>query len=328
MGETDQNPPKMLRSLSTKLFKGFARSPQDRLRRARLIACDLDGTLLDRYEMIAPETAALIKAIESLGVLFVLITRRHHHAVVPFGEVLRMTEPVISLDGALIRNIQEEQPIDMARLDQEFALDIADEIEGTEDVACCMVTPDLFLTLEPDVILPSHHAHWNIGRAVVPSFEDAAKEGIILEVIASGGYHAVNAILQYVEKKMRRGELKVRLYESQSQSDHWYLELRSAAATKYDALVRLIQRYGITLEEVVGIGDNYNDVDFCRKSGYVVAPRNAVKEMKEMADFITARDCTEQGIDEFLSYFLQTRGVEFDLDAIHPPDSERRRRSR
>jgi Cof subfamily protein (haloacid dehalogenase superfamily) len=318
----------MLRSLPLKLLKGFARSPEDRLRRARLIACDLDGTLLNRYEMIAPETAAMVAAIESLGIPFVLITRRHHRAVEPFGEVLRLPEPVISLDGALIRNIHAEEIIDSAPLDQEFALDIADEIASTSDVECSMVTPDAFLTLVPGVHLPSHHQHWNIKTATVESFEAAAREGIILEVIASGGYHAVNNILQYVDAKMRQGELKLRLYESRSQSDHWYLEVRSARATKYDALVRLIKTYGVALGEVIGIGDHYNDVDFCRKSGYVVAPRNAVKEMKEIADFVTARDCTEQGIDEFLAYFLSVRGATFDPDAIRPPGPERRRRSR
>jgi Cof subfamily protein (haloacid dehalogenase superfamily) len=318
----------MLRSLPHKLLKGFARSPEDRLRRARLIACDLDGTLLNRYEMIAPETAAMIKAIESLGIPFVLITRRHHRAVEPFGDVLRMAEPVISLDGALIRNIHAEEPIDMVPLDQEFALDIADEIEATSDVECSMVTPDAFLTLKGGVHLPSHHQHWNIQTVTLPDFDAPARQGIILEVIASGSYHAVNGILHYVEEKMRPGELKLRLYESHSQSDHWYLEVRSAAATKYDALVRLIRRYGIALTEVVGIGDHYNDVDFCRKSGYVVAPKNAVKEMKEIADFITARDCTEQGIDEFLAYFLRVRGVEIDPDDLNPPTPEKRRRSR
>jgi hydroxymethylpyrimidine pyrophosphatase-like HAD family hydrolase len=147
-------------------------------------------------------------------------------------------------------------------------------------------------------------------------------------VIASGSFQAVNSILHYVEEKMRPGELKLRLYESQSQSDHWYLEVRAAAATKYNALVRLIRGYGIALTEVIGIGDHYNDVDFCRKSGYVVAPRNAVKEMKEIADFITARDCTEQGIDEFLTYFLHVRGIEFDPGSLYSPMPNKRRRSR
>jgi Cof subfamily protein (haloacid dehalogenase superfamily) len=293
-----------------------------------MIACDLDGTLLNRYETIAPETAAMIKAIESLGVPFILITRRHHHAVEPFGDILAMREPVISLDGALIRSIHAPEPVDMVRLDQEFALDIADEIEGTSDVECSMVTSDAFLTLRPGVWLPSHHQHWNIATVMVKSFEPAARGEQILEVIASGAYHAVNRVLRYVEEKMRPGELKLRLYESHSQSDHWYLEVRSAEATKYGALVRLIQRYGIELAEVIGIGDHYNDVDFCRKSGYVVAPLNAVKEMKEIADFITERDCTEQGIDEFLAYFLRVRGMQFDASSMNGTVQEQRKRSR
>jgi hydroxymethylpyrimidine pyrophosphatase-like HAD family hydrolase len=81
----------------------------------------------------------------------------------------------------------------------------------------------------------------------------------------------------------------------------------------------------IGLKDVIGIGDNRNDLDFCEKAGYVVAVRNAVKELKALADFITARDCTEEGINEFFEIYLRAHDVD-PLAVI--PVSERPRQSR
>lgn len=116
------------------------------------------------------------------------------------------------------------------------------------------------------------------------------------------------------------------MYESHSQGDLWYLEIRSFNATKERALESLTRTMGIGMGEVVGIGDHYNDVDFCRSVGYVVAMENAVSQLKEIADFITLRDSNNEGINEFLEHFLKLRGID-PADTVAPP-VERRKRSR
>ncbi|MBS1910594.1 MAG: HAD-IIB family hydrolase [Bacteroidetes bacterium] len=316
----------MLESLSKAFFRGFRRTPEERLRAAKLVACDLDGTLLNREERIAPSSVALIKQVEQLGIRFVLITRRHHQAVEPYAEELQLAEPIISLDGALTCALHADAPLDTAEFDQDFALDITDEIALTDDVDCWVVTPSGFFTAKADTPLPWHHVHWNIETEVIPSFEGLARQGKILEIVASGSFHGVNAIYNYVEKKMRRDELKLRLYESNARSDQWYLEVRANAATKDTALGRLLARYDVDYQEVIGIGDNYNDLEFCRKAGYVVAVRNAVEPLLQMADYITQRDFNHEGVDEFLQYFLVTRGAI--AGGAPVPATKRRPRSR
>jgi Cof subfamily protein (haloacid dehalogenase superfamily) len=314
----------MLRPFAKKLFSGLRGSSEERLRHIRLIACDLDGTLLNRDEMIGPETASMITAIRSIGIPFVLITRRHHQAVELYGELLRVTEPIISLDGGITRTLHAPEPIGAVAFDQAFALDIIDEAVNSAKVDCCAITADLFCSSRADVSLPSHHEDWNIETRVVEDF--SAIPGPILEIIVSGSYHAVNAVFAYTESKMRTGELKLRMYESHSQGDLWYLEIRSFNATKDRALETLTRQMGIRMDEVVGIGDHYNDVDFCRRSGYVVAMENAVTQLKEIADFITLRDSNNEGINEFLEHFLKLRGVDPN-DTVASP-AERRKRSR
>lgn len=314
----------MLRPFAKKLFSGLLGSPEEQLRRTRLIACDLDGTLLNRDEMIGAETSAMIGAIRGLGIHFVLITRRHHQAVELYGELLRVTEPIISLDGGITRTLHSAAPIAAAAFDQEFALDIIDEALSSGKADCCAITADYFYCSRADISLPSHHEDWNIETRVTADFP--AIPGPILEIIITGSYHAVNGVFTYTESKMRAGELKLRMYESHSQGDLWYLEIRSSEATKERALDALTRAMGIRMEEVVGIGDHYNDIDFCRRAGYVVAMENAVSQLKEIADFITLRDSNNEGINEFLQHFLKLRGVA-PGDVVAPP-AERRKRSR
>lgn len=317
----------MLRSFTKKIIPSFRRSTGDRLRDVRLIACDLDGTLLNMDDMVAPTTAVMVRKIEGMGIPFVFISRRHYHAVEPYSDELRMTTPIISLDGGSTRVPHAETPINLMLFDQDFALDIIDEILQTEGVACCAVTPDVFLMSEPDINLPSHHHHWNIETAVVRDYAPAV--GGILEIIASGSFYGVNSVLAYIEEKAKPDELKIRMFESHSKSDHWYLEVRDARATKQRALEHLTETLGISMDDVVGIGDHYNDLDFCEKVGYVVAMQNGVKELKDIANFVTKKDCTHEGIDEFLSYFLQERGGgSLEASAEEQAEASRRKRSR
>jgi Cof subfamily protein (haloacid dehalogenase superfamily) len=316
----------MLKSV-TSMFDMISGGTNRKLRRARMIACDLDGTLLNRDDIISPTTTAMIRKVIDLGIPFVISTARHHQAVEPFADELRINQPIISLDGAVITYPDTGEPLGTITFDQDFALDILEEILQTPGVEFCAVTPNCFYTSNQNAPLPSRYEHWNIERATVDSVMEI--KGPILEVIGVGDFYTTNNVFTYVDSRMKRGELKIRLYESQSRGDNWFLEIRSPRATKLHALEQLIAPLGISLKEVIGIGDNRNDLDFCGKAGYVVAVQNAVKELKEMADFITARECTEEGINEFFEIYLRAHNID---PAAIVPDQQRpgqsRRRSR
>jgi hydroxymethylpyrimidine pyrophosphatase-like HAD family hydrolase len=172
-----------------------------RLRRARMIACDLDGTLLNRDDIISPTTTAMIRKVIDLGIPFVIITARHHQAVEPFADELRIDQPIISLDGAVITYPDPALPRRTITFDQDFALDILEEIQQTEGVEFCAVTPDCFYTSGINTNLPSRYEHWNIERATVGSVTDI--KGPILEVIGVGDFYTSNTVFTYVESRMK-----------------------------------------------------------------------------------------------------------------------------
>ncbi|MBL7986506.1 MAG: Cof-type HAD-IIB family hydrolase [Chlorobi bacterium] len=314
----------MLKAITNKLFGSG--TTDRRLLNARAIICDLDGTLLNRDEMIGAATSQIITALRAAGIQFILATRRHHQAAEPYADLLHLDTPIISLDGAMISLPHQSSPMFTAPFDQEFARDILEEIEQTSEAKFCAVTPGCLFVSDANMALPVQHHHWNINTQTVDSA--AAVQQPIIEVIATGGYHSVNAVYSYIEAKMKKGELKVRLYESRSRQQSWILEARPRNANKQTAADQIVASLGIAMKQVIAIGDYYNDVELCRKAGFAVAMQNAVPELKQIADYVTNRPCLDDGIDDFLETLMEVRGLQHRPHGEQTEQPQQRQRSR
>ncbi|MBC8145565.1 MAG: HAD hydrolase family protein [bacterium] len=270
-----------------------------------MIACDLDGTLLNADNMIGGETARLVRQIIELDIEFVFITARHHFAAEPFADDLRLDETIISLDGALTKCPHENSIIAMNPIDASLMLAVAERVAATPAVDCAFVMADRIHVSRRDMVIPGRHTHWNIDSVVTEKLADVKEP--VLEMIASGTFRAINEVYAIVKPREQSSSVRTRLYESDSHGDLWYLEARSIYASKVHALSDYARLRSISMGDVIAIGDERNDVEFCEKAGYTVAVRNAVSRLKEIADYVTERACTEEGINEFLEYFLTVR---------------------
>ena len=90
------------------------------------------------------------------------------------------------------------------------------------------------------------------------------------------------------------------------QSRPYFLEITRKEATKGQALKFLSEKEGISAEEIVAIGDSYNDLDMLQFAGTGVAVANAPQEVKNAADVIT-RAAAEDGVAVFRKYFWAYR---------------------
>lgn len=295
----------MLRSFSLVPRRIRARISDRKLRTSRLIACDLDGTLLNADNMVGARTGQLIRQITAIGVEFVFITARHHFAAEPFADDLNLDHTIISLDGALTMHPHSDVPISMIPIDRQLVSAVAARVREVDRVECVMVMSDRICLSNGEMVVPGRHIHWNIDREVHGGGEWESDP--VLELIATGTFRAVNEVYSIVKPLERDAGVRLRLYESDSHGDLWYLEIRSIEAGKLRALSDYTHANTISLNDVVAIGDARNDIEFCEKSGYTVAVRNAVPRLLEIADFITERGCKDEGINEFLEYFLTVR---------------------
>ena len=104
-----------------------------------------------------------------------------------------------------------------------------------------------------------------------------------------------------LEEKLRQ-ELgkRINVYRSEA----FYLELVPKGIDKAASLSRLLERTRIKQEEVIAIGDGFNDLSMIRYAALGVAMANAPDGVKESADYITARTNNEDGVAEVLEKFV------------------------
>jgi hydroxymethylpyrimidine pyrophosphatase-like HAD family hydrolase len=81
------------------------------------------------------------------------------------------------------------------------------------------------------------------------------------------------------------------------------LELLHPTASKWHALARLAAQRGITPEEILAIGDDYNDLDMIRHAGLGIAMGNAVEAVRDIADHVTGSNA-DDGLVQALERFV------------------------
>jgi hypothetical protein len=243
----------------------------------RLVAIDVDGTLLTSRHEVSAASAAAIERVRGAGVEVVLTTSRPPRALWPILEELSLTGPAVfiasqgaltgsySSDGQLRILDRQPMPVELARVvvaagrasgmsvnwfaAERWLVERIDDLVQQEAaiVGCSPEVADLSVEQEgPDKILLLAHAA-DIARAVrIP-------EGLV--ALASTATH---------------------------------LEVTRDDVDKARALELVCARLGVVAEEVVAIGDGHNDLGMLAFAGVAVAPANAHPDVLAVADLVTS----------------------------------------
>lgn len=269
--------------------------------RYRLIALDLDDTLLDADSKISPRNMRAIREAAGRGVMVTIATGRMFRTGLPYVRALALNVdwPMINCHGALIKTTESKKVIYHRPLDSELAAAIAGEAEaGGYHVNVC-IGDRLYIQEEnefsryyrtiADVDLEA------VGR-MTPFLEHSREAPTKLTVINWDGE------LQEIEAYLRAkyGEKIVAL-----QSSGYFLEITDRRATKGQALQRLAERQGVRREEIIAFGDSFNDLDMIRYAGLGVAVANARPEVRRAADLVTAANI-EDGVARVIEQYILT----------------------
>lgn len=244
----------------------------------KLIAVDLDDTLLNDRLEVTPRTRLALGQAHGAGVVITLATGRMYRSALPFTLDLGIEVPIITYQGALVKNACSGEVL----LERLVPLDRAREVlaEGYE----AGVHINLYLddTLFVDSITP---------------------EGAGYAELAGVEMHPVGNLLAFLDREPAkilfiaepdlldglRDRLRAKFADSLyiTKSKPRYLEFMHPGATKGRALEALAEKLGCAASEVMAIGDSYNDLDMFRYAGMAVAMGNAPGEVKERAGYVT-----------------------------------------
>ncbi|MBQ7084256.1 MAG: Cof-type HAD-IIB family hydrolase [Anaerotignum sp.] len=276
------------------------------MKHIKLVASDLDGTLLNKNKEITPRLFDALKKLDELGIYFVPSTGR------PFGTVpkaikeLPFLKYVITSNGAAIYDAAEQKNIIENFLTPEavdavikFAkeLPVITEyfIEGKAYIA-----KDIYDDLAPFNLTESHVTYIKNSRTPVEDFwNEMKRNNTVLE----------NINLVFADMELRKetwDRLKALGLASVTAATTKNIEITSLFATKAKALEKLCEVLGFTRENVLAMGDGDNDMPMIEFAGIGVAMANGENHIKEAADII-ADDCDDFGAAKILEQIIESK---------------------
>lgn len=258
--------------------------------RYRMIAVDLDGTLLNDELDISPRTGQALRRAADKGILITIATGRMYCSTLPFARKLGIEAPIVTYQGALVKNTCSGEVLVNLPLPSVLAQEVLKE-GYTAGVHMNVYFNDL---LYVDHITPVGREYAEMSRV------DIFPAGDLVDFVKDDPtkilFIADPDLLDSMKEDFDR-KFAGRIYITKSKP--YYLEIMHPDATKGKALKTLAERFGIPAEEVMVFGDSYNDLDMFRFAGISIAMGNAPGKVKEKADIVTATN-NEDGIAEVI----------------------------
>lgn len=277
----------------------------------KLIALDVDGTLLNPEGQITPRVRAAIQAATEAGCIITLATGRRHRPARAIANDLGIKVPLILYSGTLIYDTAQEKALLHRPLERNFVAAALSFLRENGVSQAILQSPlhgeriyippgedsDPYLRFyasRPDrADLIERRAHDQLLAVVDP-----------LVITGVGPGHVEGRLLRRLGET---GELDSNLYSYHLKNsllpDLYGFDMLPPAHNKGYALAWLAHHYGFELAETLAIGDSHNDLDMLETAGLGLAMGNASPEVKARAKMVigtNAEDAVAEAIERFV----------------------------
>jgi Cof subfamily protein (haloacid dehalogenase superfamily) len=257
--------------------------------RYRLLALDVDGTLLDENSHLAPSTRAAVARAADAGIRPVLCTGRRYRRARPVAEDLGLRAPIVCNSGALVKDPSDHATLwraDLGEADVKVLLEVWRELD--EPVVSFMDGPpdgpDFLVRSYPTgrVDFDDYVAQNERHVGIVPDWE--RDERAHFHLCAIGNQAQMRAVETAV-----RGVLTGRVRTFVQKSPNYVgtmCEVIRADASKWTAVLHVAELWGVAPEDIVAVGDDMNDEPMIRGAGLGVAMPHAPEAVRRAADLV------------------------------------------
>ncbi|HOK63234.1 MAG TPA: Cof-type HAD-IIB family hydrolase [Soehngenia sp.] len=260
----------------------------------KLVAIDMDGTLLNDRGEVSSETIEALKAAQRKNVEIVISTGRVLKSALYFGEKLGLKSHTIASNGAIITD-RDLRIIYNSPLDKQTIKTVV-EIAKEENIYFHFYNENTYFS--------------NKYIKEIDKYYNSSKERLKGQNINFELFDDVDEIINQKDiniykflfidddlDKLNKVRDRLRKIEGVniSKSGINNIELTRRDVSKGQALQYVSSLLGIEKSEIMSIGDNDNDLSMLERAGISVAMGNAEKEIKEIADFVTKTN-NEDGV--------------------------------
>ena len=296
----------------------------------KLIASDMDGTLLNHNHKIPKENVKLINFAKNQGIEFVVATGRAYYEALPALNEENINCDVISFNGGIVYDkngniisITPMLPKDLYyTIEILKSFDISYQLYTKNTIYTTSIETDInaYIDLigsngyEPDVEHLRAEAQQKLDVGYITEVENIElylneKENPPIKIIA------ISNDISKLENATKLLSENTSISVTSSGANN--IEIMHKDATKGEALKEIAKIYGINLENTVAIGDNLNDQAMLDIVGYSVAMKNGNTILKEQAKYVTEKTNSEGGVaDTIFKLIEENNEIKEDINEV------------
>jgi hydroxymethylpyrimidine pyrophosphatase-like HAD family hydrolase len=278
----------------------------------RLLALDVDGTLLNPRGHVAPRTAAAIRAAVARGVLVILCTgRTFAHDVQRLAQELGLSLPAIVRNGSAIQDTATGAVLAYHPLPPETVRAALDRILASDTVPLVQEGP-----LQGEQLYTLPRQAWNDAVPYfIADWERQERHACVAEpgdlycvaeptwIGACGPRVSVEAVYEIL---CALAGVDVWTTTTLGERPHHCTGIVPAGVTKASALAEFAAQHGVSLAETMAVGDYWNDVEMLREVGWGVAMGHAPDAVKAVAKAVTLDNVHDGAAAAIERYVLGT----------------------
>lgn len=287
----------------------------------KLIAIDLDGTLLNSYGQISEKNKLALNNAKEKGIQIVLASGRTTDSVKSIANEIGVQNYIICGNGSLIYDLQNEEIIYDKFIEKKKALQIIDTCEKNS-IYYNIYTENMVIakTLNNNVLFyyqenankpDNKKTKINIVQDIYEYVKNLENQNILKITISDNDVIIFNSIIRKLREvkdidvldveHMSRKIIKTGTEESKL--EYYYTEITKKNVDKWYAIEFLMENLNINSNEVLTIGDNVNDKLMIENAGCGVAMGNSAPYVKEVSNLVVANN-NEDGVAEAIEKII------------------------
>lgn len=270
----------------------------------RLLALDIDGTLLDSQGRLSPRVKQALRAARRGGLRVCLVTGRRPRYAWSVYAALELEGPLVALNGGVITDPVTLEVLRVLKLPREAVSELLHQWHEAGLSAFSyrdtVTPPDVYFAVRPTwEPMASYIAAEGANAIQVPCLVRSTDWSPLR---LSVGDSEARTQLASALARPHIDDAQMRTYHTRHYDGTWYYEIYPLTS-KADGLRVLCERYGVDAADVVAVGDQLNDLEMLQLAGLGVAMGNAPAEVKARADLVIGHH-DEDGLAVFVESLL------------------------
>ena len=263
--------------------------------RIKLIALDLDDTLLRADLSISEENKHALQRAENMGIHIVLASGRNYNSMRRYAEELfihRRGDFLVGSNGAQLIQASTGALLEDLALPAAFCRNLVEDFERKGYFWQLYIDGKIYCSRINKWALIDHQLS-SLPLEVIHDLDEVVNKDQTKIVIGGEPAQIESIYRELIARISDQAEIVT--------SKPYFLEVLPKGASKGAALERLTARLHLTMDSVLAIGDARNDLEMLKRAGWGCAPANAAEEIRAAARFVSSKTNEEDAVADILS---------------------------